>query len=354
MRDLNEEFPCRDLPRVAAPDDEVARLIHRCQECFPNLVDMTEHSGGDATVKDIKELLKVTAPATGIRLTGIDYAVAPLPRVGWEHLIRDAFKRFAQWNHPGAELEVTTGLKSPACPDKNFQATLSITKNGVRIHFFVASGSLKWTEHIAKLLDPHAVLTRKEGKLVAESPSGTKFYHFYSPMNGELCRFGLHFEEAETRMAIARYSQICAASGFKVVVQKCSDVAPFAESRAKSERFWHLEIRSREGCKLTASDELNLLQSLKLPIESGEIRFDWSLVNWQSWRMLRDADKKLGDGEGGGSALFAFDAPSGKPALFELIVTKAGKYRPAFRFATEEDLVQVHKTLGLKRQENLF
>ena len=349
-----EEFPYHDLPRVAAPDDAVARLIQRCQECFPNLVDMTEHSGGDATVKDITELLKVTAPATGIRLTGIDYAVAPLPRVGWEKITHDAFKQLAQQNHPGAELEVTTGLKSPACPDRHFQARLVITKGGVRIMFFVTSGHPEWMEHIAKLLDPHVVLTRKEGKQTAESSSGSKFFSLHSPRNGDLCWVGLQFDSAETRMAIDRYSQICAASGFKVVVQKCSDVAPFAESRAKSERFWHLEIRSREGCKFTASDELKLLQSLKLPIESGEIRFDWSLVNWQSWRMLRDADKKLGDGEGGGSALFAFDAPSGKPALFELIVTKAGKFRPAFRFATEEDLVQVHKTLGLKRQDNLF
>lgn len=354
-QNMMQEFVHDHWPRSPVSDEEFALLVQSCQNSFPNLVDMTECGGGSRTVKDVKALLKLLAPSTGIRLSGIRHAVAPLPQKGWEKVTRKAFQQFVQQNHPGARLSVGTGIKSAASIRKQDKVELEISKEGVRICFSVSADEPTWLEHVLKLLDPQAVLVRKEGKVVAESPSGTPFYHLYSRSDGELITLGLQFGLSEIDSAITNYDQICSDPTLRLAKLKGSDAVFFGKTQVKSERFWSLQFGFEPlSCEVPPSDDLRLLQSLSLPSKGGEILVSWSLVNWQSWRLLREINKGRPNDEGGGGALFAFDCPSGKPALFEVSMATSGKFRAAFRFADEKDAEAVYKTLGIKRQNLHF
>ncbi len=348
-RSIRDTFGYQSELAQAMTPDQLAALLGKCRKNYGSLTNWTDAWSGIATSMSLKAVKAATKANNGLKLEGIDTVTVPQPGVTLGQECVKAVERFFSQKHPDARLTFTSECKAKGYASKNLLPSLEAHHQCLRVYVWVSEGKRQWLEQVSKMFNPTAIVLEKGGQVAVESPSGARLYQGRNHKSGWINFLGIEFHRREAAEAFAKYREVCELPGIKIA--KWKNEMLDSKSAVKAEHFWSLDCDSYRPGKSTPEDDMRLLESLGLSLRHGEIRYAWRLEGWEAWRSLERIPVEFKSDPWRQSPLFSFQTGTGGEALFQVVLTKAGKYRPWLRFSQESDIGPVHQALGLKASD---
>lgn len=343
VRDIKGTFPYESNLARPMTADQMAELIGKCVNTWPALTDWTDARGMLFHCTSIEALNDATDERHGVKLSRIDVAEGPVPTATPGKECVKAVEQFLKLRHPDAWFSFRTTCKLKGYSEKQMFLDLDVHVQRLQVFVALLDERREWFEQVSRMFDPGAVVVERGGRLAIEYSMSGDFYERRNS-SGVINGLGLSFKAHETENAFAKYKEICELPGVKVVKWRTSTVPE------RAEHYWSLACPPHRPGNGKAEDDLRALEAIGLMLSPSHIRYAWKLARWEAWRDLARLPLGVGIDPCPQSPLFSFKVGTGGEVLFQVAVSRSGKFQPWLRTSQKSDLEPVFKELGLKVQ----